>query len=99
MKLYIQLPSTLKFLVSHKNDPSKLVHPLNSIQHFMIPCWQVQVLHPPQKFERVIGMVESTGLKSSIEITFSGMAFLLNFIKIVISSKVFREKTHGQTEL
>jgi hypothetical protein len=33
MKLYTQLPSTLIFLVSHKNDPSKLVHPLKIYQH------------------------------------------------------------------
>jgi hypothetical protein len=54
------------------------------IQNFMAPRWLVQVLHPPQKFERSPSWnAWRYGIKKyDVEVTFNGMTFLLNFIKI-----------------
>jgi hypothetical protein len=50
----------------------------------MVPRWLVQVLNPPQKFERPpFWRVWRYGIKKyGVEVTFSGMTSLLNFIKI-----------------
>jgi hypothetical protein len=50
----------------------------------MVPRWLVQILHPPQKFERP---PFCNGWRYGIkkygdEVTFNGMTFLPNFIKI-----------------
>jgi hypothetical protein len=54
-----------------------------SIQNFMILWWLVQVLHPPQKFERPPYWYDcSYGIRNhGIEITYNGMTSLLSFIK------------------
>jgi hypothetical protein len=71
-----------------------------SIQNFMVPRWMVQVLHPPQKFERPpFWNGWNYGInKYGIEVTFNGMTSLLNLIKIYkLVQKLWRE-THRQTD-
>jgi hypothetical protein len=63
----------------------------------------VQVLHTSQKFERPpFWNVRRYGIKKyGVEVTFSGMTFLLNFIKIYkLVQKLFGGHTHtdGQTD-
>jgi hypothetical protein len=55
-----------------------------SVHKFMVPRWPVQVLHPPQKFERPpLWNGWRYGIKKyGVEVTFKGMTSLLNFIKI-----------------
>jgi hypothetical protein len=64
----------------------KVVHHLKIYQYikFHGPTLTVQVLHPPQKFERPsFWNGWSYGIKKyGVEVTFNGMTFLLNFIKI-----------------
>jgi hypothetical protein len=50
----------------------------------MVPRWLVQVLQPPQKFERPpFWNGWRYGIKKyGVEVTFNGMTSLLNFIKI-----------------
>jgi hypothetical protein len=55
-----------------------------SIQNSMVPRWLIQVLHPPQKFERPLFWnawryrIKMYG----VEVTFNDMTSILNFIKI-----------------
>jgi hypothetical protein len=54
------------------------------IQTFMVVHWLLQVLHPPQRFERPPfwnGYVYSIKYYG-VEVTFNGMTYLLNLIKI-----------------
>jgi hypothetical protein len=55
-----------------------------SKQNFMVPRWLLKVLHPPKKFERPpFWNGWRYGIKKyAVEVTFSGMTFLLNCIKI-----------------
>jgi hypothetical protein len=50
----IQTAAMFVFFVLTKMVLLKVVHPLKiiSIQNFMVPRWPVQVLYPPQNFER-----------------------------------------------
>jgi hypothetical protein len=67
-----------------------------SIQSFMVPHWLVQVLHPPQKFERPpLWSAWRWGLKKySVEVTFNGMTSLLSFIIIYqLVQNVIRGRT------
>jgi hypothetical protein len=70
-----------------------------SIQNFMIPRWLVQVLHPPQKFERPpFWNAWRYGIKKyGVEVTFNGMTSLLNFIKIYQLVQKLLGGTHRQT--
>jgi hypothetical protein len=71
-----------------------------SIQNFVVPRWMVQVLHPPQKFERPpfwngwrYGI-----MKYGIEVTLNCMTSLLNFIKIYQLVQKLLGGTHRQTD-
>jgi hypothetical protein len=71
-----------------------------SIQNFMVPCWLVQVLHPPQTFERPpFWNGWRYGIKKySVEVTFNGMTSLLNYIKIYQFVQKLLGGTHRQTD-
>jgi hypothetical protein len=53
-------------------------------RNFMVPRWLVQVLHPPQKFERppFWNGWRYGNKKYGVKVTFNGMISLLNLIKI-----------------
>jgi hypothetical protein len=67
-----------------------------SIQNFMAPRWLMQVLHPPQKFERPpFWNGWRYGIKKyGIEVSFNGMTSLLNFIKIYLLVQKLLGGTH-----
>jgi hypothetical protein len=74
-----------------------------SIEHFMVPRWQVQVLYPSQKFEHSpFWSGWRYGIKKyGVEVTFNGISSLLNFIKIyqlVQKLLVGDTQTDGQTD-
>jgi hypothetical protein len=72
-----------------------------SVQNFMFPRWLVQVLHPPQKFERPPFLNGwSYGIrKYGVEVTFNSMTSLLNFIKIYqLVQKLLGEHIDRQTD-
>jgi hypothetical protein len=74
-----------------------------SIQNSMVPRWLMQVLHPPQKFERPpFCNGWRYGVKRyGIEVTFNGMTSLLNFINIYhLVQKLLEEdtQTDGRTD-
>jgi hypothetical protein len=81
-----QLPDMFVFLFFRKSVCIKLfiLWPSIRIQNFMVLPWLVQVLHPPQKFERPLFWNGwSYGIKNyGFEVTSNGMLSLLNFIKI-----------------
>jgi hypothetical protein len=60
----------------------------------------VQVLHPPQKFERppFWNGVRNGINKYGVEVTFVGMTSLLNFIKIYQLFQKLLWGTHRQTD-
>jgi hypothetical protein len=66
----------------------------------MVPRWLVQVLHPPQKFERPpFWNGWKYGIrKYRVEVTFNGMTSLLNFIKIYQLVQKLLGGTHRQTD-
>jgi hypothetical protein len=71
-----------------------------SIHNFIVPRWLVQVLHPPQKFERPsFWNGWRYGIKKyGFEVTFNGMTSLLNFIKIYQLVQKLFGGTHRQTD-
>jgi hypothetical protein len=71
-----------------------------SIQNFMFPSWLVQVLHPPQKFERPpFWNGWRYGIrKYSVEVTFNDMTSLLNFTKIYQLVQKLLGGGHRQTD-
>jgi hypothetical protein len=73
------------FLVVAKVIVLKVVRPLKICQYtkFMVACWLVQVLHPPQNSEHpAFWNGRSYRTKNyGVEVTFSVMTSLLNFIK------------------
>jgi hypothetical protein len=71
-----------------------------SIQNLMVPCWLVQVLHPPQKFEcQPFWNGWRYGIrKYGVVVTFNGMTFLLNFIKIYQLVQKLLGDTRRQTD-
>jgi hypothetical protein len=73
-----------------------------SIHNFMVPRWLVQVLHPPQKFERLPfwSAWRYEIKKYGVEVTFNGMTSLLNFIKIyqLVQKLLGGGATDGQTD-
>jgi hypothetical protein len=71
-----------------------------SIQNFMVLRWLVQVLHPPQKFERPpFWNSWRYGIKKyGVEVTFNGVTSLLNFIKIYQLVQKLLGGTHRQTD-
>jgi hypothetical protein len=67
----------------------------------MVPRWLVQVLHPPQKFERPpFCNGWRYGIKKyGFEVTFNGMTSLLNFIKIYrLVQKLLGGPTNRRTD-
>jgi hypothetical protein len=97
MNFNIQTAAMFVFLVFDKNGLIKSCSSFAdlsvSIQNFMVPRWLVQVLHPPQKFERppFWNGWKYVIKKNDVEVTFNGMTSLLNFIKnLQIGSKVIR---------
>jgi hypothetical protein len=67
----------------------KVFRPLKIIKHFIVPRRLVQILNPPQKFERqpfwngwIYGIK-----KYGVEITFNATTSLLNLIKIYWAQK------------
>jgi hypothetical protein len=71
-----------------------------SIQNCMVPRWLVQVLHPPQKFERPpFWNGWRYGIrKYGAEVTFNGMTSVLNFIKIYQLVQKVLGGTHRQAD-
>jgi hypothetical protein len=71
-----------------------------SIQNFTVPCWLVQVLHPPQKSERppYWNAWRYEIKKYGVEVTFNGMTSLLNFIKIYQFVQKLLGGTHKHTD-
>jgi hypothetical protein len=68
-----------------------------SEKNFMVPRWLMQVLHPPQKFERPpFWNSWRYGIKKyGVEVTFNGMTSILNFIK---STNWFKSYLGGHTD-
>jgi hypothetical protein len=98
-----QPPSTFVFWVFTNMVQLRAVHPLKICQNTTFHGPMVQVLHPHQKFERpIFWNCWSYGIrKYGVDVTFSGMAPLLNFTKnVLIGSYVIREgtQTDRQTE-
>jgi hypothetical protein len=87
MNFNIQTAAMFVFFVFNKNGLIKSCSSfadLSVYKIFMVPHWLVQVLHPPQKFERPpFCNAWRYGIdKYGVDVTFNGMTSLLNFIKI-----------------
>jgi hypothetical protein len=72
------------------------------VQNAMDPRWLVQVLHPPQKYERSLFWNGcSKGVRNyGVEFIFNGITCLLNFIKVyqLVQTLIGRTDTEIQTD-
>jgi hypothetical protein len=80
----IRTAAMFVFFVYDKSGLIKSCSTFETLQNFMVPYWLVQVLHPPQKFERppFWNGWKYRIKKYGFEVTFNDMTSLLNFIKI-----------------
>jgi hypothetical protein len=102
MNFNIQTAAIFVFFVFDKNDLIKSCSSLEDISACKISWshvhWCKFCIHLRSLNVRHFGMVEGTGLKSRLEVTFNGMTSRLNFIKILsIGSKVIRDTHRWKT--
>jgi hypothetical protein len=98
--LIFKRPPCSYCFVSDKNGHIKVVHPLKIYQYIKVPRWLVQVLHPPQKFERppFWNDLRYGITRYGVEVIFNSINSLLNFLKIYQLVQKLLGGTHRRTD-